>query len=142
MSDDELNPTPTDEAPVAIADDVAAPDAEATVAAAPAEVDPNDFPDSGPLADAPPAPPPENTKPKEKIRGIHPELICSCPECDPGFCELQWFSPEEQKKQKGDVMLFCASSSRKYFTPIINLNEWIAEKGGPRKRGRGANADS
>ncbi len=138
MTDDELNLPPTDDdAPQGV--DAAAPADEA--APVDAAVDPNDGPDSGPLADAPPAPP-EIVKPKDVIRGIHPELICSCPECDPDFVELQWFSPEEQKKQKGDVMLFCARSSRKYFTPILNLNEWIAEKGGPRKRGRGANADS
>lgn len=126
MTDDAL--LPTDAAPEA-----EAPATEAPAAEAPA-VDPNDGPDSGPLADAPPV---AEEKPREVIRGIHPELLCQCPECDPDFVELQWFSPEEQKKVKGDVMLFCARSSRKYFTPVVELQAWITEKGGPRKARRG-----
>lgn len=130
MTDDELLPT-------ADAPDAAPPDAEAADAPVATEApaaDPNDGPDSGPLADAPPIP---EGKPREVIRGIHPELLCQCPECDPDFVELQWFSPEEQKKVKGDVMLFCARSSRKYFSPIVELQAWITEKGGPRKARRG-----
>ena len=139
MNDDELLPTddvPTDDVPSAEApaevDPGAVPDLVAVAAAGEATADPNDGPDSGPLADAPPVAPP-----REVIRGIHPELLCTCPECAPDFVELQWFSPEEQKKVKGDVMLFCARSSRKYFTPMIELMAWITEKGGPRKARRG-----
>ena len=127
MTDDEN--LPTDDATV----DAAADAPEGAAPEAPA-ADPNDGPDSGPLADAPPM---VEEKPREVIRGIHPELLCQCPECDPNFVELQWFSPEEQKKVKGDVMLFCARSSRKYFTPVIELQAWITEKGGPRKARRG-----
>lgn len=76
-------------------------------------------------------------RPREVIRGIHPELLCQCPECDPVFAELQWFSPDEPRKTKGDAMLFCARSSRKYFTPVLELNAWISAKGGPRKSRRG-----
>lgn len=126
MTDDELNLPPTDaDEVIVLTDDV--PETPSDEA--------NEGPDSGPLADAPPAAP---EKPREIIKGIHPELLCACPECDPDFVELQWFSPEEQKKVKGDVMLFCARSSRKYFTPIVNLNEWIAEKGPVKKTRRGA----
>ena len=76
-------------------------------------------------------------RPRENIRGIHPELLCQCPECDPDFVELQWFSVDEPRKVKGDAMLFCARSSRKYFTPVLELNAWISGKGGPRKARRG-----
>lgn len=129
MTDDELLPTedPTPEVPA-----TQAPEAEG----APYD-GPDAGPDSGPLADAPPVADAAPEKPREVIRGIHPELLCQCPECDPDFVELQWFSPEEQKKVKGDVMLFCARSSRKYFTPVIELTAWITEKGGPRKARRG-----
>lgn len=78
-------------------------------------------------------------RPREVIRGIHPELLCQCPECEPDFVELQWFSADEPRKVKGDAMLFCARSSRKYFTPVLDLNAWISEKGGPRKARRGDN---
>lgn len=140
MTDDELLPTP-EGGDAAEGDHL--PEAPTTPAAGGPEAvaDPDDGPDSGPLADAPPVAPPAADdaieKPREVIRGIHPELLCQCPECDPDFVELQWFSPEEQKKVKGDVMLFCARSSRKYFTPVIDLQAWITEKGGPRKARRG-----
>jgi hypothetical protein len=130
MIDDELPPTDdAAEAPVA-----AAPMDEAGAGAA----DPDDGPDSGPLADAPPLAAADE-RPREVIRGIHAELLCTCPECDPDFVELQWFSPDEPRKVKGDAMLFCARSSRKYFTPIVDLNTWLAENGGVRKgkSGRG-----
>ncbi|MEB3285500.1 MAG: hypothetical protein VKN33_09465 [Candidatus Sericytochromatia bacterium] len=74
---------------------------------------------------------------KVSIKGIHPELLCQCPECDPDFVELQWFTQDESRKVKGDAMLFCGRSSRKYFTPVLELNAWIATKGGPRKSRRG-----
>lgn len=132
MNDDELLPTDDD---LPTGQPEAAGDDDAPAAQAPeAAVDVNDGPDSGPLADAPPV---VDDRPKEIIRGINPELLCQCPECDPDFVELQWFSPEEMKKMKGDAMLFCARSSRKYFTPVENLHAWIAEKGGPRKARRG-----
>lgn len=66
-------------------------------------------------------------RPREVIRGIHPELKCECPECAPEFTELQWFSPEEEKKVKGQVMLYCQRSSRKYFSPAVEFQAWVAE---------------
>lgn len=66
-------------------------------------------------------------RPREVIRGIHPELKCECPECAPDFTELQWFSPEEEKKTKGQVMLYCQRSSRKYFSPAAEFQAWFAE---------------
>lgn len=68
------------------------------------------------------------SRPLEVVKGIHPELLCVCPECEPDHVELQWFSPEEVRKQKGDAMLYCQRSSRKYFTPIIDLNRWLASR--------------
>ena len=66
-------------------------------------------------------------RPREVIKGIHPELKCECPECAPEFTELQWFSPEEEKKTKGQVMLYCQRSSRKYFSPAVEFQAWLAE---------------
>ena len=91
-----------------------------------------------PTAGTPEASGPEPTteaeaRPREVIRGIHAELLCHCPECEPDFVELQWFTVDEPRKVKGDAMLFCARSSRKYFVPVVALNAWIAEKGGPRR---------
>lgn len=63
---------------------------------------------------------------REVARGIHPELLCHCEECDPEFTELQWFSPEEKKKTRGDLMLYCQRSGRKYFTPAAELHTWLA----------------
>jgi hypothetical protein len=68
------------------------------------------------------------SRPFENVKGIHPELLCQCPECEPEHVELQWFSPEEVRKQKGDAMLYCQRSSRKYFTPILDLNRWLASR--------------
>jgi hypothetical protein len=66
-------------------------------------------------------------KPREVIKGIHPELRCSDPVCAPDYTELQFFSPEEVNKQKGKIMLFCAHSGLKYFAPAAELQTWIAE---------------
>ena len=66
-------------------------------------------------------------KPREVIKGIHPELRCEDPVCAPEFTELQFFSPEEATKQKGKTMLFCARSGKKYFAPAAELQAWIAE---------------
>jgi hypothetical protein len=66
-------------------------------------------------------------KPREVIKGIHPELRCSDPICAPEYTELQFFSPEEVNKQKGKIMLFCAHSGLKYFAPAAELQAWIAE---------------
>jgi hypothetical protein len=71
------------------------------------------------------------------VRGIHPELLCQCPECESDHVELQWFNVDEARKTKGDAMLFCARSSRKYFVPILELNNWLAQHGGARKGRRG-----
>jgi hypothetical protein len=70
---------------------------------------------------------PVEEKPREVIRGIHPELRCEDPECAPEFTELQFFSPEEASKTKGKIMLFCARSGKKYFAPAVELQTWIAE---------------
>lgn len=83
------------------------------------------------------AAPEAEARPREAVRGIHPELRCHCPECEPEFVELQWFTVDEPRKVKGDAMLFCARSSRKYFVPVLALNAWIAEKGGPRRGRKG-----
>lgn len=80
---------------------------------------------------------PADPRTREVVKGIHPELICHCPECTPEFCELQWFSPEEKVKTKGNVMLYCQRSSRKYFSPAVDFQAWLAEKPAPTKRGRG-----
>ncbi|MEB3196074.1 MAG: hypothetical protein VKP62_02620 [Candidatus Sericytochromatia bacterium] len=72
-------------------------------------------------------------RPREQIKGIHPELLCTCPECEPHHVELQWFTVDEARKVKGDAMLFCALSSRKYFSPVQALQDWLNAKGGPRK---------
>ena len=66
-------------------------------------------------------------KPREVIKGIHPELLCQDPECAPEFTELQFFSPEEATKMKGKTMLFCARSGKKYFAPAVELQTWISE---------------
>jgi hypothetical protein len=66
-------------------------------------------------------------KPREVIKGIHPELLCQDPICGPEFTELQFFSPEEATKTKGKAMLFCARSGKKYFAPAAELQTWIAE---------------
>lgn len=66
-------------------------------------------------------------KPREVIKGIHPELRCNDPVCAPEYTELQFFSPEEVNKQKGKIMLFCAHSGLKYFAPAAELQAWIAE---------------
>lgn len=66
-------------------------------------------------------------KPREVIKGIHPELRCEDPVCAPEYTELQFFSPEEAIKQKGKIMLFCARSGKKYFAPAAELQAWIAE---------------
>jgi hypothetical protein len=70
---------------------------------------------------------PVEERPREVIKGIHPELRCEDPECGPEFTELQFFSPEEAIKQKGKIMLFCARSGKKYFAPAPELQAWIAE---------------
>jgi hypothetical protein len=70
--------------------------------------------------DIPPA------RPREQIKGIHPELLCQCEECEPDHVELQWFSVDEQRKTKGTAMLFCARSSRKYFSPVDDLQKFLA----------------
>jgi hypothetical protein len=72
----------------------------------------------------------EPARPREVIKGINPELKCECPECAPEFTELQWFSPEEEKKTKGQVMLYCQRSSRKYFSPAKEFQDWV-EKNKP-----------
>jgi hypothetical protein len=77
------------------------------------------------------------TQSRPSVRGIHPELVCQCPECETEHVELQWFNVDEARKTKGDAMLFCARSSRKYFVPIIELNTWLSQHGGPRKGRRG-----
>jgi hypothetical protein len=73
----------------------------------------------GAVPDLPPA------RPREVIKGIHPELLCQCEECEPDHVELQWFSVDEQRKVKGTAMLFCARSSRKYFTPVDDLQKFL-----------------
>src|SRR4051812_23416842 len=40
-------------------------------------------------------------RPREVIKGIHPELLCACEECEPDHVELQWFSVDEARKVKG-----------------------------------------
>lgn len=72
-------------------------------------------------------PAPVEVKPREVIKGIHPELRCDDPICAPEGTELQFFSPEEANKQKGKIMLFCARSGLKYFAPAAELQTWIAE---------------
>jgi hypothetical protein len=64
-------------------------------------------------------------RPREIIRGIHPELLCTCEECEPDHVELQWFNVDETKKVKGTAMLFCGYSSRKYFTPVPDLQAFL-----------------
>ncbi|MEB3223617.1 MAG: hypothetical protein VKS61_16205 [Candidatus Sericytochromatia bacterium] len=117
MSDHEELPDPTPATePAASTEDGAAEAAEAAEAATAGEAV-----TSGPARAA--------------IRGIHPELLCQCQECEPDHVELQWFSPDEPRKTKGDAMLFCGRSSRKYFVPIVDLQAWLTKVGGPR-RGR------
>ena len=138
MTDENALPDPLPETQDAVAPlDVAAAGATTATGDVADERDADDGPDAGPLADAPPLGDAPESRPREVVRGIHPELLCQCPECAPDYVELQWFSVDEQKKVKGDAMLFCARSARKYFTPILDLNAWLTEKGGPRKRGRG-----
>ncbi|MEB3328012.1 MAG: hypothetical protein VKQ33_02135 [Candidatus Sericytochromatia bacterium] len=74
---------------------------------------------------------------RPSIRGIHPELVCRCPECEDDNVELQWFNVDEARKTKGDAMLFCGRSSRKYFVPILDLNAWLSQHGGARRGRRG-----
>ncbi len=74
---------------------------------------------------------------REVVKGIHPELLCMCPECVEDNVELQWFSPEEKVKTKGSVMLYCQRSSRKYFSPAVEFQAWLAEKPVAKGRGRG-----
>lgn len=83
--------------------------------------------EDGEVAEAP-------VRPREVIKGIHPELVCECPECDPEFTELQWFSPEEERKTKGSVMLYCQRSSRKYFSPATEFHAWVAENATKKRR--------
>ncbi|MDB5095816.1 MAG: hypothetical protein JWM80_237 [Cyanobacteria bacterium RYN_339] len=64
-------------------------------------------------------------RPREVIKGIHPLLLCNCEECEPDHVELQWFSVDELRKVKGTAMLFCAHSSRKYFSPVEDLQKWL-----------------
>lgn len=73
-------------------------------------------------------------RPREVIKGIHPELLCECPECAPEYTELQWFSPEEERKTKGSVMLYCQRSSRKYFSPATEFHAWVAEHATKKRR--------
>lgn len=73
-------------------------------------------------------------RPREVIKGIHPELLCECPECAPEYTELQWFSPEEERKTKGSVMLYCQRSSRKYFSPATEFHAWVAENATKKRR--------
>lgn len=81
----------------------------------------------GVAADGTPVAEEAEARPREVIKGIHPELRCEDPECGPEFTELQFFSPEEATKQKGKIMLFCARSGKKYFAPAPELQAWIAE---------------
>ncbi|MFP5502399.1 MAG: hypothetical protein ACLGIN_07900 [Candidatus Sericytochromatia bacterium] len=97
------------------------PEAEGQEAPAPAEGETTEG------AEAPP-------RPREVIKGIHPELLCECPECAPEYTELQWFSPEEERKTKGSVMLYCQRSSRKYFSPATEFHAWVAEHATKKRR--------
>lgn len=74
------------------------------------------------------------TPARPQIRGIHPELRCQCEECAPDYTELQFFTPEEAQKIKGQTMLFCGHTGRKYFAPAPELSTWVAEHAP--KRGR------
>ena len=74
--------------------------------------------------------------PREVIKGLHPELRCQDPECAPEYTELQFFSPEEAIKTKGRIMLFCARSGKKYFSPAPELQAWLAERKVKTGRGR------
>lgn len=65
------------------------------------------------------------SRPREVIKGIHPELLCTCEECEPDHVELQWFSVDEARKVKGTAMLYCARSSRKFFTPVPDLQAFL-----------------
>jgi hypothetical protein len=82
-----------------------------------------------------PAPPPV---PRPVYKGIHPELLCQCPECEPDFVELTWFSPEEKAKIKGQIMIYCPSSGRKHFSPAVDLHAWLA----PRQTGKRSRGDA
>jgi hypothetical protein len=88
-------------------------------------------------AEAAPAEAPVEVRPREVIKGIHPELLCEDPICGPEYTELQFFSPEEATKQKGKAMLFCARSGKKYFAPAAELQAWIAENKVVKPSGRG-----
>jgi hypothetical protein len=81
--------------------------------------------EAAPEAAEPTSDPATPSRPREVIKGIHPELLCSCEECEPDHVELQWFSVDEQRKVKGTAMLFCAHSSRKYFTPVPDLQAFL-----------------
>ena len=139
MSAEDFTPeSQDDDAPVA-----PTPDAEAFGDVAPESLsaDGGDADESAP-SEAP-APSPDGdvlpVRVREVVVGINPELLCQCPECEPDFVELQWFSAEEKKKQKGTIMLFCQNSSRKYFSPAAEFQAWFEKNPTkpPAKRSRG-----
>lgn len=118
MDQDELEQTP-EAAPEPGVEGEAAP-VEASAAPAEATAAPVDA-DGGAAADADGTP----VRPREHIRGIHPELLCSCQECEPDYVELQWFSVDEARKVKGTAMLYCGYSGRKYFSPVPDLQAFL-----------------
>ena len=73
-------------------------------------------------------------RPREVVKGIHPEIRCQCVECEPDYTELQWFSVDETRKVKGTAMLYCQHSSRKYFSPVPALQAWLTDHPPPRTR--------
>lgn len=84
---------------------------------------------------AEPAPEPAPAAPR--FKGISPELVCECPECLDDPVELDFFSAEEQHRTKGQLMLYCQRTGRKYFAPVEAFQAWfagVAPKSG-RKRG-------
>ncbi|HEY9720974.1 MAG TPA: hypothetical protein V6D47_03120 [Oscillatoriaceae cyanobacterium] len=82
---------------------------------------------TAPAAEPQEAQPEIESAPRPQIRGIHPELRCQCEECAPEYTELQFFTPEEAAKTKGQSMLFCGHTGRKYFAPAPELSSWVAE---------------
>jgi hypothetical protein len=129
MTDDTFETeTPADEAIAETPDQAAEASAEATEATDTEGEAPADGATTEPVAEV---------RPREVIKGIHPELRCEDPDCGPEFTELQFFSPEEAVKVKGKTMLFCARSGKKYFAPAPELQAWLADnKVKPTGRGR------
>jgi hypothetical protein len=137
MTDDTFETeTPADEAIAETPDQAAEASAEATEATDTEGEAPADGATTEPVAEQDGAAQAE-VRPREVIKGIHPELRCEDPDCGPEFTELQFFSPEEAVKVKGKTMLFCARSGKKYFAPAPELQAWLADnKVKPTGRGR------